>query len=63
MHYNGIWRKVVIDDFLPVDRNNRLLTTHSTNPNEFFPSLIEKAYLKVSSGFFSSHFFDEDEDS
>lgn len=47
---NGMWRKVVVDDFLPVDKRNSILSSYSKN-GDYWVSIIEKAFLKVHGGY------------
>lgn len=49
---NGIARKVVVDDRLPVNMDTgQLLCAKSTNPLELWVSIIEKAYMKLNGGY------------
>ncbi|OJD34718.1 calpain-like protease ory [Diplodia corticola] len=52
MNFNGCWRKVVVDDRLPVSRTTRMLhVLDRQNPSLLWPVLLEKAYLKVRGGY------------
>ncbi|KAG9296332.1 hypothetical protein G9A89_014924 [Geosiphon pyriformis] len=48
---NGIPRKVFVDDLLPVSRTGTLMCTFSTNKDELWASIIEKAYMKLMGGY------------
>jgi hypothetical protein len=52
LNFNGEWRRVVIDDRLPVSQTPRLLhVLDRSNPALLWPALLEKAYLKVRGGY------------
>lgn len=52
LHFNGCFRKVVIDDRLPASKSSRRLHVFDRqNPGLLWPALVEKAYLKVRGGY------------
>ncbi|OCL06721.1 cysteine proteinase [Glonium stellatum] len=52
LNFNGCWRKVIIDDRLPLSKTNRMLhVVDRKNPALLWPALLEKAYLKVRGGY------------
>lgn len=52
MHFNGCFRKVIIDDRLPKSQTARTLhVVDRNNPGLLWPALMEKAYLKVRGGY------------
>lgn len=51
LYLNGVPRKVVVDDFLPVDHKNQFLCSFSSNSSEIWVSLLEKAYFKIRGGY------------
>ncbi|QSS61594.1 cysteine protease PalB, partial [Histoplasma capsulatum] len=52
MHFNGCYRKVIIDDQLPSSKTSRFLhVIDRQNPALLWPALAEKAYLKVRGGY------------
>ncbi|KHJ30947.1 putative calpain-like protease ory [Erysiphe necator] len=52
LQFNGCFRKVTIDNRLPKSNLNRSLhVTDRNDPQNIWPALIEKAYLKVRGGY------------
>lgn len=52
MHFNGCYRKVVIDDRMPSSRSPRSIhVIDRNNPALLWPALVEKAYLKIRGGY------------
>jgi len=52
LNFNGTFRKVVIDDRLPVSKTSHILhVVDRNNPTLLWPALIEKAYMKVCGGY------------
>ncbi|KIW65062.1 hypothetical protein PV04_07348 [Phialophora macrospora] len=52
LYFNGCWRRVEIDDYLPSSKTNRVLhVIDRRHPRLLWPALVEKAYLKVRGGY------------
>ncbi|KAJ4192334.1 cysteine protease [Fusarium falciforme] len=52
LHFNGCFRRVVIDERLPASTTDRTLyVVDRRNPQLIWPALLEKAYLKVRGGY------------
>ncbi|KAK7394095.1 cysteine protease [Neonectria punicea] len=52
LHFNGCFRRVVIDERLPASLTDRTLyVVDRQNPFLIWPALLEKAYLKVRGGY------------
>ncbi|CCA71341.1 hypothetical protein PIIN_05280 [Serendipita indica DSM 11827] len=50
MFLNGVERKVIIDDRMPL-RGDLVMSVRSTRRSCLWPSLVEKAYLKINGGY------------
>lgn len=52
MNFNGCYRRVTIDDRLPVSKSQHMLhVVDRADPSLLWPALVEKAYLKVRGGY------------
>ena len=52
LNFNGCFRRVVIDDRLPVSKTRRNMhIADRNNPSLLWPALLEKAYLKIRGGY------------
>jgi calpain-7 len=52
LYFNGCWRRVEIDDFLPSSKTSRVLhVIDRRHPRLLWPALVEKAYLKIRGGY------------
>nr|CAD7394357.1 unnamed protein product [Timema cristinae] len=49
LYFMGTWRRITVDDYIPVDQNNRILLPTCDKPYEIWPMILTKALLKIAS--------------
>ncbi|XP_077977911.1 androglobin-like isoform X2 [Glandiceps talaboti] len=49
LYWMGVWRKIVVDDTIPYDDNEKMLLPATTLQHELWPMLLAKALIKVAS--------------
>nr|XP_050857419.1 androglobin-like isoform X1 [Vespula vulgaris] len=49
LYFLGCWRRIVVDDFIPVDKDGNPLLPTTGNGFELWPLLLAKALLKIAS--------------
>lgn len=45
----GSWRRVLVDDMVPVDSDDKILLPMTTNQSEMWPFLLAKGLMKIAS--------------
>ncbi|KPI90163.1 putative calpain-like cysteine peptidase putative cysteine peptidase Clan CA family C2 [Leptomonas seymouri] len=54
LHVEGVWRYLIVDDFLPVDKFGHLIFTKpALNENAFWPCILEKMLAKLHGGYYA----------
>lgn len=51
----GCWRRILVDDIIPVDKSGRPLLPCTSNNFELWPMLLAKALLKIASLTWTEH--------
>ncbi|KAM4694237.1 androglobin [Discoglossus pictus] len=49
LYWMGCWRKIVVDDTIPFNEDNKLLLPTTSCENELWPLLLSKAIIKLAS--------------
>lgn len=52
MYLNGVPRKVLVDDFVPVRQDGKIASAHLSNMKDMWVTLLEKAFIKIMGGTF-----------
>jgi hypothetical protein len=47
LHWMGCWRKIVVDDQIPVSSSGKVLLPSTSSAQELWPMIVSKAILKV----------------
>lgn len=55
LHINGSMRKVLVDDFVPVRKDGKLLSAKSAFHREMWVTILEKAFVKLMGGAYFMH--------
>ncbi|GFE53383.1 calpain family cysteine protease domain-containing protein [Babesia ovis] len=50
LYFNGVSRCVIVDDWVPIRSDGRMLSAHSVDRDECWVTLLEKAFVKLNGG-------------